>query len=133
MRFFTLRSSVRAKLARDERGVAIVEYALLLALIGGIGIPAVQFVGTSVSNQFGQAAEEMAPEGQPADDGNQGAEDDGDQGNHDGDQGNGDHGNNGDNGNNDGDQNDGNHDPGNQGNGNDDGEHGNSGHGSGHG
>lgn len=102
VRLFGPKTPAQARSATDERGTGMVEYVVLVALIAGVGIPAVGFVGTNVSNRFNQAAEQMAPEDQPLDDGNQCDESE--------------HGNQGDHGNNDGDQNDGNHDDGNQGN-----------------
>jgi Flp pilus assembly pilin Flp len=141
VRFFTNRTWMQTRFTSGERGAALVEYAVLIGLIAGVGLPGISFVGTSVRNQLEQVAEQTAPEARPPgecdDRGNQGdhGNNDGDQedGNHDpGNQGNGNGGsqangnggngypcgNQGDHGNNDGDQEDGNHDPGNQGNGN---------------
>ena len=49
---------VRAKMSgrsRGERGAAMVEYALLLGLIGLVAVVAVGFFGTSLSNLFAHA------------------------------------------------------------------------------
>jgi Flp pilus assembly pilin Flp len=114
VRLFTCTRRVQARFAPDGRGAAMVEYVVLMALVAVLGAPAVGFVGTNVSNRFNQVAEQLAPEEQPLDDGNQCDHDHGNQGDH---------------GNNDGDQDDGNHDDGNQGNndnsdqGNNDGDH----------
>ena len=43
---------LRARFARDERGAALVEYALLLALIAVVCIVALQALGTGASKKF---------------------------------------------------------------------------------
>ena len=43
---------VRAKLDRSERGAALVEYALLLALIAVVCIIAVTLLGNNAKNKF---------------------------------------------------------------------------------
>ena len=43
---------LRARLAADERGASLVEYALLVALIAVICIVAIAFLGTAASSKF---------------------------------------------------------------------------------
>ncbi len=45
--------------AKSERGAAMVEYALLVALIAIVAIAALQFLGTTVSENFGQIDSEL--------------------------------------------------------------------------
>jgi len=48
----TLASALRARFASSERGAAVVEYALLLALIFLVCYIAVQFVGSATSGKL---------------------------------------------------------------------------------
>ena len=43
---------VHARLARDERGASLVEYALLVALIAIVCLVAIAFLGSSASHRF---------------------------------------------------------------------------------
>jgi len=52
MNLFVLKAWLQAKLSSDERGAAMVEYGLLLALIAVIAIAALTFLGNNVSEKF---------------------------------------------------------------------------------
>jgi pilus assembly protein Flp/PilA len=43
---------VRARIAHDERGASLVEYALLVALIAIVCLVAIAFLGSSASQRF---------------------------------------------------------------------------------
>jgi pilus assembly protein Flp/PilA len=45
-------SSLRGRLARDEQGASLVEYALLVALIAVVCIVAVTLLGGNASSKF---------------------------------------------------------------------------------
>ena len=45
-------TAFQSRIARDEEGASMVEYALLVALIAIVAIIAVTAVGTAVSNNF---------------------------------------------------------------------------------
>jgi pilus assembly protein Flp/PilA len=49
-----------AKLNRDEKGAALVEYALLLALIAVVCIVALQFLGNNASSKFSKIGNSIA-------------------------------------------------------------------------
>ena len=51
---------VRARFARTERGAALVEYALLLALIAVVCIIALQFLGTNAADKFSTVGNSIA-------------------------------------------------------------------------
>ena len=43
---------LQSRLAKDERGASLVEYALLVALIAVVCIVAITFLGNSASSKF---------------------------------------------------------------------------------
>ncbi len=49
--------------SKGQLGASMVEYALLVALVALIAIPAVKGLGGAVSNQFDSAAVQIAGEG----------------------------------------------------------------------
>jgi len=55
-----LQTHVRARLASDERGASLVEYALLVALIAVICIVAIAFLGNSASTKFSSVGSAVA-------------------------------------------------------------------------
>jgi len=54
MNLFVLKAWLQAKFSSDERGAAMVEYGLLLALIAVIAIAALTVLGENVSTKFSQ-------------------------------------------------------------------------------
>ena len=52
MDLFVLKAWIQAKFSSDERGAAMVEYGLLLALIAVIAIAALTVLGNNVSSKF---------------------------------------------------------------------------------
>ncbi|MFP5318139.1 MAG: Flp family type IVb pilin [Acidimicrobiia bacterium] len=50
---------VRALAGRSERGAALVEYALLVALIAVVCIAAIGFLGESANDKFSEVASEI--------------------------------------------------------------------------
>ncbi len=54
---------VRARFGKDERGAALVEYALLLALIAVVCIIALQFLGGSAATKFSKVGNSIAGAG----------------------------------------------------------------------
>ncbi len=55
--------TMQAKLARSERGAALVEYALLLALIAVVCIIALGFLGRSAGSKFDSVGQSIANAG----------------------------------------------------------------------
>ena len=51
---------IRALLGRSERGAALVEYALLVALIAVVCIAAITLLGTSASSKLDTAAQSLS-------------------------------------------------------------------------
>ncbi len=51
---------LRAKFGRSERGAALVEYALLLALIAVVCIAALTILGTQAKNKFSTVGNSIA-------------------------------------------------------------------------
>ncbi len=51
------------KIAKDEKGAALVEYALLLALIAVVCIVAIGLLGTSADKKFSSVATEISGAG----------------------------------------------------------------------
>ncbi len=51
---------LQARVAKSERGAALVEYALLLALIAVVCIVALQFLGGSASTKFSKVGQSIA-------------------------------------------------------------------------
>ena len=51
---------MRARFGKSERGAALVEYALLLALIAVVCIVALQFLGGSASTKFSKVGQSIA-------------------------------------------------------------------------
>jgi pilus assembly protein Flp/PilA len=50
---------IRALLGRSERGAALVEYALLVALIAVVCIAAITLLGKSANSKFSQVASKI--------------------------------------------------------------------------
>ena len=50
---------LRARFGRSERGAALVEYALLVALIGVVCIIAITLLGKNASNKFQNIANSL--------------------------------------------------------------------------
>ena len=50
---------LRARFGRNERGAALVEYALLVALIAVVCIAAITLLGKSASSKFSQVASQI--------------------------------------------------------------------------
>jgi pilus assembly protein Flp/PilA len=50
---------VRALLGRSERGAALVEYALLVALIAVVCIAAITLLGNNANSKFSQIASQI--------------------------------------------------------------------------
>ena len=55
--------AMRARFGKTERGAALVEYALLLALIAVVCIVALQFLGSSASTKFSKVGQSIAGAG----------------------------------------------------------------------
>ncbi|HEX2041217.1 MAG TPA: Flp family type IVb pilin [Acidimicrobiales bacterium] len=53
-------SFVRARLVKSERGAALVEYALLLALIAVVCIIALEFLGGEAAEKFSDVGNSIA-------------------------------------------------------------------------
>jgi pilus assembly protein Flp/PilA len=53
-------SFVRARLVKNERGAALVEYALLLALIAVVCIIALEFLGGEAAEKFSDVGNSIA-------------------------------------------------------------------------
>ena len=51
---------VRARFGKSEQGAALVEYALLLALIAVVCIVALQFLGGSSAEKFSKVGDSIA-------------------------------------------------------------------------
>ena len=51
---------MQARFARTERGAALVEYALLLALIAVVCIVALQSLGTDAADKFDKVGDSIA-------------------------------------------------------------------------
>jgi pilus assembly protein Flp/PilA len=51
---------ISARLARNEQGAALVEYALLVALIAVVCIAAITFIGTATSSKFSEVGSKLA-------------------------------------------------------------------------
>jgi Flp pilus assembly pilin Flp len=60
MDLFVLRTWLRARLIRDERGANLVEYLLLVSLIAIAVIGAVKFFGGQLSPKFNQAGSQLS-------------------------------------------------------------------------
>ena len=56
----TLRTFLADRLARNESGASLVEYALLLALIAVVAIGALIFLGKGVNNTLNNIANNLA-------------------------------------------------------------------------
>lgn len=54
---------IRSRFGKNERGAALVEYALLLALIAVVCIVALQFLGSSASEKFSKVGNSIAGAG----------------------------------------------------------------------
>ena len=59
MDLFVLKTWLQAKFSSDERGAAMVEYGLLLALIAVIAIAALTLLGGKVSEKFSGVASNL--------------------------------------------------------------------------
>ena len=51
---------VRSRFGKSERGAALVEYALLLALIAVVCIVALQFLGNNAADKFSEVGNSIA-------------------------------------------------------------------------
>jgi len=60
MNLFVVRTWLRARLNRDERGANLVEYLLLLSLIAIAVMGAVLFLGSQLSPKFSQAGSHLS-------------------------------------------------------------------------
>jgi Flp pilus assembly pilin Flp len=60
MDLFVLRTWLRARLGRDERGANLVEYLLLVSLIAIAVICAVKLFGGQLSPKFNQAGSQLS-------------------------------------------------------------------------
>ncbi len=58
-----LASYLQARFNSDERGAALVEYALLVALIAVVAIAALTLLGTSISGKFGNVSSSISNAG----------------------------------------------------------------------
>ena len=58
-----VRPWIRSHFAKSERGAALVEYALLLALIAVVCIVALQFLGGSSADKFSKVGNSIAGAG----------------------------------------------------------------------
>jgi pilus assembly protein Flp/PilA len=54
---------IAKRLLREEAGQDVVEYALLMALIGLIAVASMQTVGSTIKNIFANAAANLSPSG----------------------------------------------------------------------
>lgn len=54
---------LRARFGRSERGAALVEYALLVALIAVVCIAAIQLLGSSAKEKFSEVGSEISKAG----------------------------------------------------------------------
>jgi len=61
----TIAPYLRALFGRSERGAALVEYALLVALIAVVCIAAIGFLGDSANEKFSEVASEISGAGTP--------------------------------------------------------------------
>ena len=59
--FRILVSYLQARLNTDERGAALVEYALLVALIAVVSIGALTLLGGGISDKFTEVNNQIAP------------------------------------------------------------------------
>ena len=60
MDFFVLRTWIKARWARDERGANLIEYLLLLSLIAIAVMGAVVFLGSQLSPKFSGAGSQLS-------------------------------------------------------------------------
>ena len=51
---------ITGRFTRTEKGAALVEYALLVALIAVVCIAAITFIGKSTSNKFSEVGSKLA-------------------------------------------------------------------------
>jgi pilus assembly protein Flp/PilA len=58
-----LAPAMRARFGKSERGAALVEYALLLALIAVVCIVALQFLGGSAAEKFSKVGNSISGAG----------------------------------------------------------------------
>ena len=59
MDLFVLKTWLQAKFSSDERGAAMVEYGLLLALIAVIAIAALTLLGGQVSDKYSSISSDV--------------------------------------------------------------------------
>ena len=59
----TLAPAFRARFGRTERGAALVEYALLVALIAVVCIAAISLLGNSASDKFSKVGTQISSAG----------------------------------------------------------------------
>lgn len=58
-----LANFIRARFGRSERGAALVEYALLVALIAVVCIAAISLLGTSARDKFSKVGGQISAAG----------------------------------------------------------------------
>ena len=63
MNFFVMKTWLRAKLTKDEKGAGLVEYILLVALIALAVIAAVVFLKDQVNGKFNDAGSKLSSSG----------------------------------------------------------------------
>jgi Flp pilus assembly pilin Flp len=63
MNLDVLRTWIRARWARDERGANLIEYLLLLSLIAIAVMAAVVYLGSQLSPKFNQAGSTLSSAG----------------------------------------------------------------------
>ena len=60
MNLYVLRTWIRARWARDERGASLIEYVLLVSLIAMAVIGAITFLGSQLSPRFNNAGSQLS-------------------------------------------------------------------------
>ena len=65
MNLYVLRTWIRARWARDERGANLIEYLLLISLIAIAVIGAIAFLGSQLTPKFNGAGIALSSAGGP--------------------------------------------------------------------
>ena len=65
MNLYVLRTWIRARWARDERGANLIEYLLLISLIAIAVIGAIAFLGSQLTPKFNGAGSALSSAGGP--------------------------------------------------------------------
>jgi Flp pilus assembly pilin Flp len=60
MNLYVLRTWIRARWSRDERGANLIEYLLLVSLIAIAVMAAIAFLGSQISPVFNQAGSHIS-------------------------------------------------------------------------